>query len=641
MKLSRFQSAIYQIIHHFFSLSFTIFSSAKALTLGQDIPYFYYEDETGSFSLDQFLVLPQETLIQSKKTLSKGYTKSTFWIKFNVNDKSFYDDEYWFEILPVYLDRIEFHYKENGLGNIWNKRYAGDLYNKEDWDLHYRAPVFILPKSKKGYSVIMKVTTSSSLFMNLNIWKEYDFIESSLKENISWSFLFGVFIFLGVLLLFLSIFFNKRFSIILFLSFFVYLDIICMHGYYGWFFPSLYKYQNELTSISFFIIFSIVLLASSEILQLNRKFNKIYGTVFYISFCISFQSIFVFFDMYYLSIKIAYFYFFIGCSLIIYCYLYNLFRINFSIYYLVVGMVPMIVIFVLSSRILVLNGWVDYPEKQAVYWKFFAVIGAIVVIGGILVKAYKEKLLRVEKIGLIRELNIEREARFYQRQLVSIVSHEFRTSLAIISGALTNLKNFSNINFQVAKRYDRIERANERLIQLTDNCLADDRVSSSHTMIFKKTDLSVILISAQKLVGLSEHHKVNITLDHIPVTLSELPELFIKADEAMLKIAFSNVFDNALKYMEEGDLDVNIYHNEFFYIINVTDHGIGIDKGKEEEIFERYKQVSRDNNEIKPGVGFGLYICKKIMLGHGGDIRLVDSSNKGCCFEFKIPKKLS
>ncbi|MEP7729519.1 sensor histidine kinase [Marinomonas primoryensis] len=297
---------------------------------------------------------------------------------------------------------------------------------------------------------------------------------------------------------------------------------------------------------------------------------------------------------------------------------------------------------VLLVRISTLNGWGVYPEQQNIFWKALAAISVVLVIGGIAVKIYKEKIYSIEKKGLIRELNIERKARFHQRQLVSIVSHEFRTSLSIISGAITNLKSFSNIDVQVAKRYDRIERSNERLIQLTDNCLADDRISSApQAMQFKVTNLSEILLSAAKLVGLSDHHNMNVTFYGKEVNLSELPEIKIKADDAMLRIALSNVFDNALKYMEEGDLNVDIYHDENFYIVNVVDHGIGIDKDRENEIFERYKQVSRGTNATKAGVGFGLYICKQIMLGHGGDIRLINNSDEGCCFEFRIPKRLN
>ncbi|MEP7729520.1 7TMR-DISMED2 domain-containing protein [Marinomonas primoryensis] len=300
------------IIKPFLFFSFLVVatcSHAKALIIGQDIPYFYYEDKTNSLSLELLLSLPQENLIESKKTLSKGYTESTFWIKFDVNDKAFSNNEYWFEVLPVYLDRIEFYYKEDS-SNTWIKRSAGDLNNAAEWDVDYRAPVFILPKSSDGYSVVIKVTTSSSMLLNVRIWKEHDFIGYSLKDNIFWSFFFGVFSFAGMILLLLALVLGGRIFWISFFSFFVYFDLFCMHGYYEWFFgKSPLHIQHYLTSLSFIAIFSVVLLACSEIIGLRERFNKIYKVMLFIIYLISFQSVFVIFDMYFLVIKNILFFF--------------------------------------------------------------------------------------------------------------------------------------------------------------------------------------------------------------------------------------------------------------------------------------------------------------------------------------------
>ncbi|MDR8273775.1 histidine kinase, partial [Acinetobacter baumannii] len=82
-----------------------------------------------------------------------------------------------------------------------------------------------------------------------------------------------------------------------------------------------------------------------------------------------------------------------------------------------------------------------------------------------------------QKQRLARELQIEREASFHQRQFMGMVAHEFRTPLAVIQAALENLRLSAASTSQEA-RFDRIGRAATRLVQLTDNCLADARLAS-------------------------------------------------------------------------------------------------------------------------------------------------------------------
>ncbi|MBJ7539357.1 sensor histidine kinase [Marinomonas transparens] len=615
---------------------------AKALSIGEDIPYFYYEDKTGSLTLEQFLNVPKKHLIKSNKALSKGYTKSTFWIKANVDHKAFVGDEYWFEILPIFLDKVEFYYKPNDGVRPWMNRSAGDLNGSGKWDVDYRAPIFILPKTLKGYSIVIKVSTSSSMLLDVKVWEEKEFIVSSLKENSFWNFFFGLFSFAAVVLLVLALVLRKRIFWVSFSAYVVYLNLFCMHGYYEWFFgKSPFHIQHYLTSILFISVFSVALLAFSEMLGLRERFDKIYRVILVLSFLIFSQSALIFFDMYFFSIRFVLVLFFFGSYLILVCYFYSLFKFDFSVLYFLVGLGVMAIMSILFLRISVLNGFDVYPGQRDSFWQVVVSISVIAVMAGAIIKIYKERIFNIERRGLVRELNVERETRFNQRQLVSMISHEFRTSLSIISGAITNLKSLSNLDAQVTKRYERIERANARLIQLTDNCLADDRVSSaSLTMSFKTANLSEILLSATRVVNFSDHHNMNVSFNGMEVSLLELPELLIKADDAMLQIALSNVFDNALKYMEEGDVNVEVYEYDNSYFINVIDHGDGIDKGMENEIFEKYRKVTRGDSASKPGVGFGLYVCKQIMLGHDGDVRLLGNSDQGCCFEFRIPKKL-
>ncbi|MBU2237823.1 MAG: sensor histidine kinase [Gammaproteobacteria bacterium] len=623
-----------------FLLAFSTSLFASPLHLGADIAYTYYEDKNGALSFEEFLDIPEEKLTESHRILSKGYTNSVFWVKAEINGEGFKDKDYWLEILPTYLDDVEIYYKSIDYSGNWEKRVAGDFNKDSAWDFDYRSPVYILPPSSKGYSFIFRIKTSSSMIFNVKIWGERDFSENELKRNMFWFFIFGVFSFTAIAFLILAIISRKRDVLVCFLSATIYLNVFFVQGYFGWVFSSSYFYlQNYFVSFFSISAYGIVLLMCATLLGRPPENKKINIFIDFVFFAIFFQNIFLFFDMYLFAMKNVCFLFAIGSATVLYlCFFDSRKRTkNMKDIFIFFGVVSLISI--VLFRMLTLNGFIYYPEGEGYFWQIVVAMITFFMMGVTISNLYKENIRDIERRNLIRELNIEREARFHQKQFVSMVSHEFRTSLAIISGAITNILNFYDYDESLEKRYKRIERANKRLVQLTDNCLADDRLSSDvQTFQLKKQNLTKIILDACEVIYMSDHHSIQFSLNHEPIECLQFFELPINADSAMLQIAFSNIFDNALKYMEEGVLEVDIYNEKGFYFVDVLDHGIGIDKEKESEIFDRYKKLTQVSAGEKSGVGLGLYICKTILLGHGGDVYLLKNSECGCCFQFKIPK---
>ena len=224
-----------------------------------------------------------------------------------------------------------------------------------------------------------------------------------------------------------------------------------------------------------------------------------------------------------------------------------------------------------------------------------------------------------------------------------MLSHEFRTSLAIISGAVTNLRSIPNKNDAISKRYDRIDRANERLIQLTDNCLSDDRISSDNQeLLISEENLINIIKKVKKIVDISDNNDIHFRLNGNSIEFENLPTIYIKADAAMLQIAISNVLGNALKYMDNGNIYFELITSKNSNILRIEDNGPGINTEHVNVIFDRYKRVvdTKVPGGEKSGFGLGLYITKEIMNAHGGDIKLIKNSKNGCCFELTIPNNV-
>ncbi|MCS5947060.1 hypothetical protein LNP25_29850 [Klebsiella variicola subsp. variicola] len=116
---------------------------------------------------------------------------------------------------------------------------------------------------------------------------------------------------------------------------------------------------------------------------------------------------------------------------------------------------------------------------MAIYslWQYALIVHIITVLIIAILRVRAENRQLEQKQRLARELQIEREASFHQRQFMGMVAHEFRTPLAVIQAALENLR-LSAASASQEARFDASGRAATRLVQLTDNCLADARLAS-------------------------------------------------------------------------------------------------------------------------------------------------------------------
>jgi signal transduction histidine kinase len=118
----------------------------------------------------------------------------------------------------------------------------------------------------------------------------------------------------------------------------------------------------------------------------------------------------------------------------------------------------------------------------------------------------------------------------------------------------------------------------------------------------------------------------------------------VMGDRAMLRIAFSNLFDNAVKYSKQGpvEIDVTVGKNGFVGI-SIRDRGKGIAPADTQIIFERYRRhatppdATRLQGHDPGGTGLGLYVARQIARAHGGDLVLACSTDQGSCFEMSLP----
>ncbi|HLP00082.1 MAG TPA: ATP-binding protein, partial [Fimbriimonas sp.] len=100
-----------------------------------------------------------------------------------------------------------------------------------------------------------------------------------------------------------------------------------------------------------------------------------------------------------------------------------------------------------------------------------------------------------------------------------------------------------------------------------------------------------------------------------------------------------NLIENAIKYTNEGGLEVTLSSSEDEIFFEVSDTGIGIPEDHLPRLFERFYRVDKARSREGGGTGLGLSIVKHIVEAHGGTVTVTSSLNQGSTFRIALPRQ--
>ena len=134
------------------------------------------------------------------------------------------------------------------------------------------------------------------------------------------------------------------------------------------------------------------------------------------------------------------------------------------------------------------------------------------------------------------------------------------------------------------------------------------------------------------------------TLDEpYPIRL-DLPTsaCIVEADAARIEQILVNLLDNAVKYSPNGGpIDVSLAPESANVTVRVRDSGIGVPEVNRETIFEPFGRADNAIREHMPGIGLGLFICRRIAEQHGGQIWAESSGeHQGTTMVVTLPRKV-
>lgn len=229
----------------------------------------------------------------------------------------------------------------------------------------------------------------------------------------------------------------------------------------------------------------------------------------------------------------------------------------------------------------------------------------------------------------------EAEREKFLSALLSSVSHDFKTPLVTVIGALSSLKDMEHIQHHFESREvvaGALEEA-QKLNRFINNLMEISRLESGLEEIRKEiVSLRDILASALKslhpLIGkqrFSIHAAPNFPL--------------LNVNSSLIELVFLNLLENAVKYgPQEGEVKIIASFNERSATIDIDDDGEGIPESEREAIFVKFYRSKHGDRKIA-GTGLGLYICRGIIEAHGGTITAIDPHDgKGACVRLALPK---
>ena len=214
-----------------------------------------------------------------------------------------------------------------------------------------------------------------------------------------------------------------------------------------------------------------------------------------------------------------------------------------------------------------------------------------------------------------------------QKEFVENASHELKTPLAIIQANLDTALEDGDIS---KKELIELLKSSKESVKFMDTLTEDLLLLSvlEHKLSSEEVDLNTLLkalVTESKRIMNGKKIKINLS--------NKCPQCTIKANEVLLKRAFMNILENAIKYSEASKIEVKTVRGKKGKIeITIEDNGKGVPKEHIDRIFDRFYRVDKSRSRGTGGSGLGLSITKKIIERYNGDIEVRSKENNGTRF---------
>ncbi|WP_133300234.1 sensor histidine kinase [Mucilaginibacter terrenus] len=221
-----------------------------------------------------------------------------------------------------------------------------------------------------------------------------------------------------------------------------------------------------------------------------------------------------------------------------------------------------------------------------------------------------------------------------EREFISNASHELMTPISILQSKIENMFGEENITDEVKVRMLEMQRILNRLKTITKTLLLISQIENEQFLKEDKVSLKELLQEIYDEISIRLQDK-NLSFDIAAVQDVELSGV----NKYLLFNLLFNLVNNAVKYNKvDGSISITGEELNSYYVLSISDTGIGIDAAEIPYIFDRFKKIKQ--SLLQDSFGLGLPIVKTIATFHNISVDVRSTKGEGSTFTLIIPGKL-
>lgn len=234
-----------------------------------------------------------------------------------------------------------------------------------------------------------------------------------------------------------------------------------------------------------------------------------------------------------------------------------------------------------------------------------------------------------------RELTIAVANERFRREFTSNVTHELKSPITAILGAVEMLDDGTALSDTERKElFDIIRAESARLGSLTQDVLALAQIEREQQMAAN----DLVPIPFDELVRtVVTHEEAKARIQQVRLDLAQNDPATVRGDAARLEEALVNLIENALRHSGSDLIRITSVISNGRVTVSVTDFGIGIPAEHLPHLYERFYRINKSRSRALGGTGLGLAIVKHIVQLHGGEVAVASDPGRQTTFSFTLP----
>lgn len=226
----------------------------------------------------------------------------------------------------------------------------------------------------------------------------------------------------------------------------------------------------------------------------------------------------------------------------------------------------------------------------------------------------------------------------YRREFIGNVSHELKTPIFNIQGYILTLLDGGLHDEEINVKYlQRAKKSVNRMIAIVEDLEEISKFEMGELKLNYETfDVNELI---QDVI---EFMEMKASKSNAKIILKTTPkkDCAVFADKKRVRQVLINLIDNAIKYgdQDRAKVDISIYDFHDYYLIEISDNGIGIPEEFLYRVFERFFRTDQARSRKTGGSGLGLAIVKHIIEAHKQKISVRNNHGKGTTFSFSLKK---